>query len=258
MCNQLIEDQVYFSSFFSLTDLRMKVTLGKLNQLPHQSRNGVSRRKVSRRAVQEEGGSREEAEAAVPAPGTTSVTSHGNTCALGSPAQQLYLQETGSWKESQEQVLRYQLSGQDQLLLPCPDLRRETQRLQGQSRLGKEHVSLGLPQEKPASCSAAETFCLHSVCPEAVQGQLWSSSSEGIWKSWCSEYIWIMVSRGDEAWAIWTLRRENMDSEFSVFNFKTEDSHINECTLKWYLIHLLYLSRILVQCQANNRFPNTR
>ncbi|XP_024621685.1 fibrocystin isoform X1 [Neophocaena asiaeorientalis asiaeorientalis] len=153
-------------------DLRMKVTLGKLNQLPHQSRNGVSRRKVSRRAVQEEGGSREEAEAAVPAPGTTSVTSHGNTCALGSPAQQLYLQETGSWKESQEQVLRYQLSGQDQLLLPCPDLRRETQRLQGQSRLGKEHVSLGLPQEKPASCSAAETFCLHSVCPEAVQGQL--------------------------------------------------------------------------------------
>lgn len=116
MCNQLIEDQVYFSSFFSLTDLRMKVTLGKLNQLPHQSRNGVSRRKVSRRAVQEEGGSREEAEAAVPAPGTTSVTSHGNTCALGSPAQQLYLQETGSWKESQEQVLRYQLSGQDRSL----------------------------------------------------------------------------------------------------------------------------------------------
>ncbi|XP_022437810.1 fibrocystin isoform X5 [Delphinapterus leucas] len=153
-------------------DLRMKVMLGKLNQLPHQARNGVSRRKVSRRAVQEEGGSREEAEAAVPAPGTASVASHGNTCALGSPAQQLYLQETGSWKESQEQVLRYQLSGQDQLLLPCPDLRRETQRLQGRSRLGKEHVSLRLPQEKPASCSAAEAFCLHSVCPEAVQGQL--------------------------------------------------------------------------------------
>ncbi|XP_059794508.1 fibrocystin isoform X18 [Balaenoptera ricei] len=153
-------------------DLRMKVMLGKLNQLPHQSLNGVSRRKVSRRAVQEEGGSREEAEAAVPAPSITSVASQGNTCALGSPAQQVDLQETGSWKEAQEQVLRYQLSGQDQLLLPCPDLRRETQRLQGRSRLGKEHVSLGLSQEKPASCGATEAFCLHSVRPEAVQEQL--------------------------------------------------------------------------------------
>ncbi|XP_023598441.1 fibrocystin-like [Trichechus manatus latirostris] len=42
-------------------DMRMKVMLGKLNQLPHQSLNGVSRRKVSHRAAREEDGSREEA-----------------------------------------------------------------------------------------------------------------------------------------------------------------------------------------------------
>lgn len=91
-------------------DMRMKVMLGRLNQCPHQLMNGVSRRKVSRHIVREE-------EAAVPAPGTTGITSHGHTCAPGDPAQQVYLQETGNWKEGQEQLLRYQLAGQDQLLL---------------------------------------------------------------------------------------------------------------------------------------------
>ncbi|XP_052503788.1 fibrocystin [Budorcas taxicolor] len=151
-------------------DLRMKVMLAKLNQLPHQSLNGVSRRKVSHRVVREEGGSREEA--AVPAPSIASVTSQRNTCTPGSPAQQKCLQESGGWKGAQEQVLRYQLAGQDQLLLLCPDLRRERQRLQGQSQLGKGHISLGLSQEKPGSCGATEAFCLHSVHPEAVQEQL--------------------------------------------------------------------------------------
>ncbi|XP_069418909.1 fibrocystin isoform X4 [Ovis canadensis] len=151
-------------------DLRMKVMLAKLNQLSHQSLNGVSRRKVSHRVVREEGGSREEA--TVPAPSIASVTSHRNTCTPGSPAQQECLQDSRGWKGAQEQVLRYQLAGQDQLLLLCPDLRRERQRLQGQSQLGKGHISLELSQEKPGSCGATEAFCLHSVHPEAVQEQL--------------------------------------------------------------------------------------
>ncbi|XP_070370876.1 fibrocystin isoform X2 [Equus asinus] len=151
-------------------DMRKKVMLGKLNQLPHQSLNGVSRRKVSHRTVGEEHGSREGA--AVPAPNLTSLTSHGHTCAPGSPAQQVCVQETGNWKKAQEQLLRYQLAGQDQLLLLCPDLRQERQRMQGQSQLGKEGGRLGLSQEKKTSCGATESFCLHSVRPETIQEQL--------------------------------------------------------------------------------------
>ncbi|KAM5286797.1 fibrocystin isoform 2-T3 [Hipposideros larvatus] len=151
-------------------DMRMKVILGKLNQLPRESLNGVSRRKVSRRAVREEGGSREEA--AAPAAGIACVTSHGHTCALGYPAQQVYAQEAGNWKEAQEQLLRYQLAGRDQQLLLCADLGRERQKLQDQSRLGKDNGSTRLSQEKKASCGATEAFCLHSVHPEAVHEQL--------------------------------------------------------------------------------------
>ncbi|XP_011512985.1 fibrocystin isoform X6 [Homo sapiens] len=146
-------------------DMRMKVMLGKVNQCPHQLMNGVSRRKVSRHIVREE-------EAAVPAPGTTGITSHGHICAPGAPAQQVYLQETGNWKEGQEQLLRYQLAGQNQLLLLCPDFRQERQQLPGQSRLSKQSGSLGLSQEKKASCGATEAFCLHSVHPETIQEQL--------------------------------------------------------------------------------------
>ena len=147
--------------------------LAKLNQLPHQSLNGVSRRKVSHRVVRGEGGRREEAAPpAPPAPSIASVTSPGDTCTPGSPAQQAYLQESGGRKAAQEQVLRCQLAGRDQLLLLCPDLRRERQRLQGRSQLGKGHSSLGLSREKPGSCGATEAFCLRSVHPEAVQEQL--------------------------------------------------------------------------------------
>ncbi|XP_054211624.1 fibrocystin isoform X6 [Homo sapiens] len=146
-------------------DMRMKVMLGKVNQCPHQLMNGVSRRKVSRHIVREE-------EAAVPAPGTTGITSHGHICAPGAPAQQVYLQETGNWKEGQEQLLRYQLAGQNQLLLLCPDFRQERQQLPGQSRLSKQSGSLGLSREKKASCGATEAFCLHSVHPETIQEQL--------------------------------------------------------------------------------------
>ncbi|XP_031997014.1 fibrocystin [Hylobates moloch] len=146
-------------------DMRMKVMLGRVNQCPHQLMNGVSRRKVSRHIVQEE-------EAAVPAPGTGGITSHGHICAPGAPAQQVYLQETGNWKEGQEQLLRYQLAGQDQLLLLCPDFRQERQQLPGQSQLSKQSGGLGLSQEKKASCGATEAFCLHSVHPETIQEQL--------------------------------------------------------------------------------------
>ncbi|XP_047651580.1 fibrocystin isoform X2 [Phacochoerus africanus] len=148
-------------------DLKLKLMRGKLNQVPHHSLNGVSRRKLSRPAVREEGGSR--GEAAVPSPSTSSVALHRNTSAPDLPAQQLCLQETESWKGAQEQVLRYHLAGQDQMLLLCGDLRRERQQLQDQHCLGEENVNLGLSQEKAASCRATEAFCLHSVRSEAVQ-----------------------------------------------------------------------------------------
>lgn len=171
----------------SLTDLRLKLMRGKLNQVPHHSLNGVSRRKLSRPAAREEGGSR--GEAAVPSPSTSSVALHRNTSAPDLPAQQLCLQETESWKGAQEQVLRYHLAGQDQMLLLCGDLRRERQRLQDQHCLGEENVNLGLSQEKAASCRATEVFCLHSVRSESVQAAVikkqWGRLS---WKS-CSEYF---------------------------------------------------------------------
>lgn len=148
----------------------MKVIVDELNQLPHQSLNGVSRRKVSHRTVQKEGGRRKEA--AAPALALISVPSQGHACAPGSPAQQVSLQETGNWREAQEQLVRYQLAGQDQRLLLCPDLRQEREQLQGQSQLGKERGSLGLSQEKKASCCATQAFCLHSVHPETIQEQL--------------------------------------------------------------------------------------
>lgn len=148
----------------------MKVIVDRLNQLPHQSLNGVSRRKVGRRAAQEEGGHREEVVA--PAPSITGVTSQGHTCAPGAPAQQVYLQETGTWKEAQEQLVRYQMAGQDQRLLLCPDLRQEREQMQGQTPLSQERGHLGLSQEKKAFCGATQAFCPHSVHLETIQKQL--------------------------------------------------------------------------------------
>ncbi|XP_006882176.1 PREDICTED: fibrocystin-like [Elephantulus edwardii] len=148
-------------------DMKMKVMLGKVNQLPHQSLNGVSRRKVSCHVAQEEGGSQEEA--TVCAPSTANITAHGHSCCPDSPAQQGYLQNTGKWKETQEQLLRYQLAGQDQRLMLCPDLRQERQQSQGQSWLSKDNGSLGLSRKKKSSCGATEAFCLHSVHPETIQ-----------------------------------------------------------------------------------------
>lgn len=147
-------------------DKRVKVVMDK------PSVDGVSRRKVCHRVVQKKGGSREEA--AVPAPSINCVTSHGHICAPGSPAQQVHLQETGNWKEAQEQLVRYQLAGQDQLLLLCSDLRQERQKLQGksQSPLGEESGSLGLSHEKKAPCDANPATRLYSVHPATIQEQL--------------------------------------------------------------------------------------
>lgn len=150
--------------------MKMKVIVDNLSQLPHQSLNGVSRRKVGRHAAREEGGRWEEA--AVPAPSITGITSQGHTCAPGPPAQQVYLQETGGWKEAQEQLVRYQLAGQDQRLLLCPDLRRERQQMQAQTLLGQEGGCLGLSREKKASCGATQAFCPLSIHPEPIQEQL--------------------------------------------------------------------------------------
>lgn len=33
-----------------------------------------------------------------------------------------------------------------------------------------------------------------------------------------------------------------MDSEFSVFNFKMQDSHLSDCRLKQYLICLVFIT----------------
>ncbi|KAF0885311.1 PKHD1 protein, partial [Crocuta crocuta] len=148
-------------------DMKMKVIVDELTQLPHQSLNGVSRRKVGCRTVQKEGAHREEA--AAPAFSLTSIPSQGHTCAPDSPAQQVSLQEAGTWREARDQLVRYQLAGRDQRLLLCPDLRQERQQLQGQSHLSKERGSVGLSQEKKASCGATQTFCLHSVHPETIQ-----------------------------------------------------------------------------------------
>ncbi|ELV09929.1 Fibrocystin [Tupaia chinensis] len=144
-------------------DMKRKVILGKLNQHPHQPLNGVSRRKVSRRTVGEE-------EAAGSTPSITSITSHGPSCMPGSLAQQVNLQETGDWKETQEQLLRYQLAGQGQMLMLCPDLKPQKQQLQG--GLCKDSGGLGRSQEKTAPCGATEAFCLHSVHPGTTQEQL--------------------------------------------------------------------------------------
>ncbi|XP_008823437.1 fibrocystin [Nannospalax galili] len=141
-------------------DIRMKARQGRLNQLPQLPMNGVSRRKVTRQAVPEE-------KAAIHAPRIPRVTSQGLTCAPGSPAQQPTLQETGNWKEAQEQLLRYQLAGQEQLLLLCPDLRQARQQWQEPSQLNKGRGCLRLSQEK-GSCAATETFCLHSAPPETI------------------------------------------------------------------------------------------
>jgi hypothetical protein len=84
----------------------------------------------------------------------------------------VHLQETGNWKEVQEQLLRYQLAGRDQLQLLRPDLRQDKQTWQGQSQLNKESSNLGLSQEKKASCVSTETFCLHSAPPKTIQEQM--------------------------------------------------------------------------------------
>ncbi|XP_060046033.1 fibrocystin isoform X3 [Erinaceus europaeus] len=151
-------------------DMRKKVMLSRLNQLPQQSLNGVSRRKVSSLAIREEESSQEEV--TVPAPRTTTVTFGKHTSAPGSPAQQVYLQESGNCKEVQEQLLRYQLAGQDQLMQLCPDIRQNMHQLQDQNRLGKKRGSSVVSQEKKTSYDDTEAFCLHSVHPEAIQEQL--------------------------------------------------------------------------------------
>nr|XP_051711578.1 fibrocystin isoform X2 [Oryctolagus cuniculus] len=139
--------------------------LGKLNQLAHQSLNGVSRRKVGRPTAGQE-------TTAVPVPSVTGITSHRHSCSPSSPAQQVYMQESGNWKEAQEQLLRYQLARQNQLLLLCPDLKEGRQQLQGQSQLGKEGGSLGPSQETKTACDASVAVHLHSAHPDPMPEQL--------------------------------------------------------------------------------------
>ncbi|KAM5256479.1 fibrocystin [Ctenodactylus gundi] len=138
-------------------DMKMKAMLGTLRQPLPQARGAVSRRKVNR------AGTVPEEQSAVPCPSVPSVAAPRHTCA----PQQGYPQEAENWKVAQEQLLRYQLAGQDQLLLLCPDLGQDRQ-----SEPDRERDSLGPSQEKKTSWGAAETFCLHSAPPETGQEQL--------------------------------------------------------------------------------------
>ncbi|XP_076414005.1 fibrocystin isoform X2 [Peromyscus maniculatus bairdii] len=142
-------------------DMRMKVMQGRQNQFPQQSTEGVTKRNISHRAVPEEG-------AATPAPKTPRITSQGLTCVPGSLAQQLTLQEPGNWKEAQKQLLRYQLAGHNQLLLLCPNLKRERQQGQESSQLNKGSDCIELSPEK-GSCVSSETVCLHTAPSETIQ-----------------------------------------------------------------------------------------
>lgn len=146
---------------FLFIDMRMKVMQGRQNQFPQQSTEGVTKRNISRRAVPEEG-------AATPAPKIPRITSQGLTCVPGSLAQQLTLQEPGNWKEAQKQLLRYQLAGHNQLLLLCPNLRREGQQGQESSQLNKGSDCVELSPEK-GTCVSSETVCLHTAPSETIQ-----------------------------------------------------------------------------------------
>ncbi|XP_031222830.1 fibrocystin [Mastomys coucha] len=137
-------------------DMRMKVMQGMQSQFPQPSMDGVSKRKVSRRALSEE-------RTATPAPKIPRIT-----CVPGALAQQLTLQEPGNWQEARQQLLRYQLAGRDQMLLLCPDLRHERQQGQEPRQLNKGSGCTGLSQEK-AACVPTETFCLHTTPPETIQ-----------------------------------------------------------------------------------------
>lgn len=126
------------------------------SQFSQHSMDGVSKRKVSCRAVPEE-------RTATPAPKIPRIT-----CVPGSLPQQLTLQEPGNWQEAQQQLLRYQLAGRDQLLLLCPDLRQEREQGQEPSQLNKGSGCMELSQGK-ATCVPTETFCLHTTPPETIQ-----------------------------------------------------------------------------------------
>lgn len=139
---------------------------GQLNHLSHQSLNGVSRRKVRRPAVQKENG--KQIPASLSAPSIASIPSHVHTCAPSSPEQQVNLKETGTWRKAQEQLLRYQLAGQDQRLLLHPDLKPDVQQFQEWGQLGEKSGNLEISQKKPA-VSATKAFCLNSAVKETVQ-----------------------------------------------------------------------------------------
>ncbi|XP_029395138.1 fibrocystin isoform X13 [Mus pahari] len=137
-------------------DMRMKVMQGMQSQFPRHSMDGVSKRKVSRLAVPEE-------RTATPAPKIPRIT-----CVPGPLAQQLTLQEPGNWQEAQQQLLRYQLAGHNQLLLSRPDLRQERKQGQEPSQLDKGSDCTGLAQEKD-TCVPTEAFYLHPAPPETIQ-----------------------------------------------------------------------------------------
>ncbi|XP_063089186.1 fibrocystin isoform X2 [Cavia porcellus] len=139
-------------------DMRMQVLLGRLNRLPHQTLDGVSRRKLGHlRAAREE-------EAAVPAPSTAGLGSQGHTCDPGSSTQQVHPPEN----ETQEQLIRYQQANPDQRLLLGPHLSQDRQQGQGQSHRSADKVGVDLSQEKSTSGHATGTLCLPAAQPETI------------------------------------------------------------------------------------------
>lgn len=218
------------SPVFSPTDVRMRAMPGKLNQLPRESLNGVSRRKLGRRGPRGQGGGAEET--GVPAAGVTGAPPQGHTWAPGPPAQQTYVQDPGSWKEAQEQLLRYQLTPQGQQRRLCPDLRQEGPEVQDRSRLGPHGGGWRLSQEKTASCGPAEAFCLPAVGPAAGHKQLWPSAGVAFGRQVGVFTAFLENERRRGLTCSETADGSDTHLEFSCFSLEVGDRPINACRLK--------------------------
>ncbi|XP_027694239.1 fibrocystin-like isoform X2 [Vombatus ursinus] len=148
---------------------RQKTMSGKLNQLPYpQSPNGLSRRTV--RTVQREVARGEESIA--PVDGIAHLPSQDHLLTIGAPAQQVAIQKVRNWKDSQAQLLGYQLAEQDQLLVLYSSFDQEGQRLQEQRNACKKNGDLGLYWERKSSQADSEALHPHSLQQAPLQGQL--------------------------------------------------------------------------------------
>ncbi|XP_068926682.1 fibrocystin [Petaurus breviceps papuanus] len=142
--------------------MSQKAMPGKLNQLPYQqSLNGLSR---TVRTVHREAARGEE--------GIAHLPSQDHILTIGTPSQQVAIQDVRNWKDAQAQLLGYQLAEQDQLLMLYPSLDQKGQRVQEQRHASKKNGDLGLCWERKSSQADSEAFYPHSLQQAPIQGQL--------------------------------------------------------------------------------------